>query len=87
MLQLEKHDIQIYDFPAGELESEHHWMRDRLPFAVVGSNTMVVDDKGKMCRGREYPWGTVNIEEKVRYQYQSFFSLSKISHSFILTKT
>ena len=40
-------------------------MRGRLPFAVVGSNTMVMDREGNMCRGREYPWGTVNIEDKV----------------------
>ena len=65
MLQLEKHEIQIYDFPAGEMEPEQHWMRDRLPFAVVGSNTVVTDEEGNMVRGREYPWGTVNIEDKV----------------------
>ena len=65
MLQLEKHEIQIYDFPADELEPEQHWMRDRLPFAVVGSNTVVTDEEGIMVRGREYPWGTVNIEDKV----------------------
>ena len=40
-------------------------MRGRFPFAVVGSNTMVMDGEGNMCRGREYPWGTVNIEVKV----------------------
>jgi len=64
LLQLEKYEIQIYDFPASELEPEHHWMRGRLPFAVVGSNTIVTDDEGNMCRGREYPWGNVNIEDK-----------------------
>ena len=65
LLQLEAHGIHIYDFPASELEPEDHWMRGRLPFAVVGSNTMVMDGEGNMCRGREYPWGTVNIEDKV----------------------
>ena len=65
LLQLEKYEIQIYDFPASELEPEHHWMRGRLPFAVVGSNTVVTDEEGNMCRGREYPWGNVNIEDKV----------------------
>ena len=40
-------------------------MRDRLPFAVVGSNTLVMDEEGNRCRGREYPWGTVNIEDTV----------------------
>lgn len=49
-----------------ELEPEHHWMRERLPFAVVGSNIVISDQEtGAMYRGREYPWGCVNIEDKV----------------------
>jgi septin family protein len=47
-------------------------MRGRLPFAVVGSNTIVTDDDGNMCRGREYPWGNVNIEDKVGSFNQKF---------------
>ena len=65
LLQLKKHEIQIYDFPVSELETENHWMRERLPFAVVGSNTVISDGEGYRCRGREYPWGCVNIEDKV----------------------
>jgi len=65
LLQLEKHEIQIYNFPVSELENEHHWMRERLPFAVVGSNITITDqDTGLRYRGREYPWGCVNIEDK-----------------------
>lgn len=33
-------------------------MRDRVPFAVVGSNTILEID-GKKLRGRKYPWGIV----------------------------
>ena len=41
-------------------------MRERLPFAVVGSNITITDqDTGLRYRGREYPWGCVNIEDKV----------------------
>ena len=29
LLQLEKHEIQIYNFPVTELDTEHHWMRER----------------------------------------------------------
>ena len=32
--------------------------QERVPFAVVGSNT-VVDAGGKKVRGRVYPWGVV----------------------------
>lgn len=33
-------------------------MKQRVPFAVVGSNTTVEVD-GKKLRGRRYPWGVV----------------------------
>ena len=35
-----------------------------VPFAVVGSNT-VIDCKGKKVRGRLYPWGVVEGEENI----------------------
>jgi len=31
-------------------------LRDRVPFAVVGSNTVLEVD-GKKVRGRKFPWG------------------------------
>lgn len=34
----------------------HKLLRDRVPFAVVGANTVVEHD-GKKVRGRKYPWG------------------------------
>lgn len=33
-------------------------LQDRVPFAVVGSNTVTEID-GKPVRGRQYPWGLV----------------------------
>ena len=36
-------------------------LRDSMPFAVVGANTMV-EIKGKKLRGRQYPWGIVEVE-------------------------
>ena len=36
------------------------------PFAVVGSNVSINKENGKVVRGREYPWGVVDIENKVR---------------------
>ena len=40
-------------------------MRELLPFAVVGSNAILTDDEGNNYRGREYPWGSINIENQV----------------------
>ena len=36
-------------------------MQERVPFAVIGSNT-VVDSSGRKMRGRVYPWGVVEVE-------------------------
>jgi hypothetical protein len=39
-------------------------MGSRMPFAVVGSNTVIQEQGGKRVRGRKYPRGTVVIENK-----------------------
>lgn len=36
-------------------------IQDRVPFAVVGSNR-VMEMNGKKVRGRQYPWGTVEVD-------------------------
>ena len=41
-----------------ELRKAQRGLRERVPFAVVGSNTVVEVD-GKKIRGRRYPWGVV----------------------------
>jgi septin family protein len=39
--QLTEFEIRTYDFPASELPPEVAWMRERMPFAVVASNTFI----------------------------------------------
>ena len=36
-------------------------MKESIPFAVIGANAMV-EIAGKKVRGRQYPWGIVDIE-------------------------
>lgn len=38
-------------------------MQDSTPFAVIGSNT-VVEARGQRVRGRLYPWGIVEGEQR-----------------------
>ncbi|XP_025158890.1 septin-7 isoform X8 [Harpegnathos saltator] len=62
--EIAQHKIKIYEFPEVEEEEEnklHKLLRDRVPFAVVGANT-VVDHDGKKVRGRKYPWGVAEVE-------------------------
>jgi len=67
MKQIHAAKIKIYEFPEFEdgeedAKKENQKMKDRVPFAVVGSNTMIEGADGKKVRGRKYPWGVVDIE-------------------------
>lgn len=62
--EIAQHKIKIYEFPDvddEELRKTQKTMRERVPFAVVGSNTVVEVD-GRKVRGRRYPWGVVEVE-------------------------
>lgn len=58
--EIAQHKIKIYDFPEPIEEEEDakqlKQLRTRVPFAVVGANTIIEID-GKRVRGRKYPWG------------------------------
>ncbi|KAH8299315.1 hypothetical protein KR044_000367 [Drosophila immigrans] len=64
--EIAQHKIKIYDFPAtledaAEESKATQNLRSRVPFAVVGANTIIEID-GKKVRGRRYPWGLVEVE-------------------------
>ncbi|XP_045773003.1 septin-2 isoform X2 [Maniola jurtina] len=64
---LDEHQIQVYQFPECDSdEDEEFKQQDRelkaaAPFAVVASDT-VLEVGGKRVRGRQYPWGIVDVE-------------------------
>jgi len=59
--------IQMYEFPECDSdEDEDFKQQDRelkasIPFAVVGSNS-TLEVAGRKVRGRQYPWGVVDVE-------------------------
>ena len=65
--QLRSHRIKLFEFvnlnSDGEVEMEAE--TEGPPFAVVASNVLTRLEDGRTVRGREYPWGVVNIEDKV----------------------
>lgn len=74
--EIAQHKIKIYEFPEVEEEEEsklHKVLRDRVPFAVVGANTVVEHD-GRKVRGRKYPWGIA--EGEIGFFRFCFFILS-----------
>lgn len=36
----------------------------KVPFAVVGANTEVMSPEGRRVRGREYPWGVIEVDNE-----------------------
>lgn len=68
---ISEHKLQIYEFPDLEdddIESNrtNSLFKSKLPFAIVGSNTTIEVD-GKMFRGRQYPWGSVNSNQSFKF--------------------
>ncbi|XP_063041084.1 septin-7-like [Engraulis encrasicolus] len=64
MSEIQEHKIKIYEFPETDDEEESKLakkIKDRLPLAVVGSNT-IIEVNEKRVRGRQYPWGVAEVE-------------------------
>ncbi|XP_048732808.1 septin-2 isoform X2 [Ostrea edulis] len=65
--QIDENEIKIYQFPEcdsdedDEFKQQDKALKAAIPFAVVGSNT-VVEVAGKRVRGRMYQWGIVEVE-------------------------
>ncbi|XP_061888033.1 septin 5b [Entelurus aequoreus] len=63
--EMDAHDVRVYQFLHGDSDdgddSRQKDLKDSMPFAVIGSNTMV-EVRGQRLRGRTYPWGFVEVE-------------------------
>ncbi|XP_050692224.1 septin-2-like isoform X1 [Eriocheir sinensis] len=66
MQEIRTNNIHIYQFPTNDdtmAKVVNTDMNSQLPFAVVGS-TDFVRVGNKMLRARQYPWGTVQVENE-----------------------
>lgn len=65
--EIEEQGITIYELPDCESDEDEEYveqtkqLKASMPFAVVGSNTLI-EVCGKKIRGRLYPWGVVEVE-------------------------
>jgi septin 7 len=39
-------------------------MQSKVPFAVVGSDSVVPTPDGRSVRGRSYPWGVIEVDNE-----------------------
>ncbi|TRY54729.1 hypothetical protein DNTS_031255 [Danionella cerebrum] len=65
MSELVSNGVQIYQFPTDDeaVAEINASMNAHLPFAVIGSSEEV-QIGNKMVRGRQYPWGVVQVENE-----------------------
>ncbi|KAK3099977.1 hypothetical protein FSP39_012791 [Pinctada imbricata] len=65
MHELTSNGVQIYQFPVDDdtVADTNKTMNGHFPFAVVGSSDEVKIGN-KMVKARQYPWGTVQVENE-----------------------
>lgn len=63
------HNIHIFQPPVYENQdeetvAENESIMEKVPFAVVGANSIVATADGRQVRGRSYPWGTIEVDNE-----------------------
>jgi septin 6/8/11 len=63
--ELQANGVHVYHFPTDDdsVSDVNNSMNSHVPFAVVGS-TEFIRIGNKMARARQYPWGTVQVENE-----------------------
>ncbi|EPY52477.1 septin Spn1 [Schizosaccharomyces cryophilus OY26] len=66
---IQQHNIRIFvppTYPMDDPESvaENADIMSRIPFAIIASNSFVVNSDGRRVRARKYPWGIVEIDNE-----------------------
>lgn len=72
--EIVENDLEIYQFPDCDSEEDEEFkkqdekLKASLPFAIVGANT-IQQIGGRKVRGRQYPWGLVDIENPLHSDF------------------
>ncbi|OAA80880.1 cell division control protein 3 [Akanthomyces lecanii RCEF 1005] len=66
---IKHHGIQIFEGPRYELDdeetiAENNEIMSKVPFAVVGATNEIKTPDGRAVRGRQYPWGTIEVDNE-----------------------
>ncbi|KAJ2960079.1 hypothetical protein NQZ79_g4468 [Umbelopsis isabellina] len=85
MEDIEHYNIPIYNFPYDAEEDdedtveENSELRALLPFAIIGSDEEIVVN-GRTVRGRQYPWGAVEVDNPKHSDFARLRSALLSSH-------
>ncbi|KAL6881691.1 septin [Trichoderma longibrachiatum] len=69
LADIKYHGIQIFEGPRYELDdeetiAENNEIMSKVPFAVVGATNEIKTPDGRKVRGREYPWGIIEVDNE-----------------------
>ncbi|CEG79424.1 Putative Cell division protein GTP binding protein [Rhizopus microsporus] len=85
MEDIEHYNIPIYNFPYDIEEDdedtieENSELRNLLPFAIIGSDEEIMVN-GRPVRGRQYPWGAVEVDNPQHSDFARLKSALLSSH-------
>ncbi|CEJ80358.1 Putative Septin AspB [[Torrubiella] hemipterigena] len=69
LADIKHHGIQIFEGPRYELDdeetiAENNEIMSKVPFAVVGATNEIATADGRKVRGRQYPWGVIEVDNE-----------------------
>lgn len=97
MEDIDYYRIPVYNFPYDieeddeETVEENAELRSLMPFAIVGSED-IIEHNGRRIRGRQYPWGIVEVDNPAHSDFLAIRSallrthlcdLKEITHDFL----
>ncbi|XP_065201476.1 septin-2 isoform X2 [Planococcus citri] len=82
---IQENNIQIYQFPECDSDEDEDFKRqdkelkECIPFAVIGSHN-IIEVGGKKVRGRQYPWGIVEVENSKHSDFNKLRNMLITTH-------
>ncbi|PSR90659.1 Septin-domain-containing protein [Coniella lustricola] len=69
LADIKHHNVQIFEGPRYELDdeetiAENNEIMSKVPFAVVGATNEITNADGRKVRGRQYPWGVIEVDNE-----------------------
>ncbi|KAH7327950.1 cell division/GTP binding protein [Stachybotrys elegans] len=69
LADIKHHGVQIFEGPRYELDdeetiAENNEIMSKVPFAVVGATNEIQAADGRKVRGRQYPWGIIEVDNE-----------------------